>query len=215
LKTNDLIDGDLEVRWFISDSLPTEIANWIENDSLFKNDIKVEERIDLYLIISNIESIGLKFREDKLEIKYRIKEHSLATHEYRIMGKAEIWTKWKWNFSIGKEKEVRQAFTEGNLKGQRVEVFKKRRQRKFEILTDSTFKQIPMNKRPSDGCLMELTELKVNDMQWWTIGIDYLTNSEYSVEMLEKAANYLFKDYPGPELRVENSYSYPGWLSKF
>lgn len=211
--TKEFDSGNYEARWFYQGKLPEDVIEWFNTEPKFGKYMKEEKRTDLYLITKKAGFLSPKLREGKLEIKYRSSEMDFVACDGKLAGLAENWSKEKWRYSKGADKEVRAAFLEKNLKGKRAEVFKIRRQRKFKILTDSTTKPVPVSDRLVTAALIEVTELKVKGEAWWSVAFEILSVSEISMEKSQKIACDLFQNYPGPELRKEDSYAYPKWLS--
>jgi hypothetical protein len=59
---------------------------------------------------------------------------------------------------------------------------------------------------------VEVTELKISDQLWWSIGFDIFKGKNKSLfEIMIK--DYFIQDL-SLNLNVENSYGYPEWLSK-
>ncbi len=211
--TEQFDSGNYEVRWFYQGKLPEGVSKWFIAEEKFGKSMKEEKRTDLYLVTKKAKFLSPKLREGKLEIKYRSSDLDFVACEGKISGIAENWSKEKWSYSKGADKEVRAAFLEKDLKGRRAEVFKSRRQRKFKISPDGSVEPVPMAERLPVAALIEVTELKVNGASWWTVAYEIFSDSDISMDKSQRIACYLFQNYPGPKLRKENSYAYPKWLS--
>src|ERR1700733_11784409 len=89
----------VEVRWFISGSLPEKLRTWFEQGILVAADRK--KRTDHYLCLPGMTSIGVKLREGKFEVKRRDADLGLATIGSRAIGRLGLWR--KWSFTIADE----------------------------------------------------------------------------------------------------------------
>jgi hypothetical protein len=193
--------------------IPNEVNEWFVTDPAFGKYIKKEKRTDLYLIPEKANHLSPKIREGKLEIKYLQASANFSNCDDIISGTAENWSKEKWEFSVYLDGDVRAAFLALDAKGHRVEVYKERWQRKFEIALNGSLKILSPDDWGSRVCLIELTKLKIKGKHWWTVAFEIDSESELPLEISKKNLCLLFKNYPGPVLNLESSFSYPKWLS--
>jgi len=59
----------------------------------------------------------------------------------------------------------------------------------------------------------ELTGLKVKGAPWWTLALEVCENPGASPLLLQQCLSWMLRDYSGPPLTADNSYSYPEWLA--
>lgn len=200
----------LEIRWFFEGVIPPEVAAWFQAAAPVGTSPPPERRTDTYLVTRD-EGFGVKLREGKLEIKWRRGYGHFSGGGGRVTGKVEDWVKWGWaDHEAKSDKEILQALEGGESPW--VPVKKERGQRMCELTGDGlTFPG--KGRRLVSGCALELTMLDIRERSWWTLGLDIFANEGGGDKVLEKCIDGLFGGYPGPALRVENSYGYPEWLS--
>ena len=198
----------IELRWFHPELLPDRIEKWF-------GEAKWEKRIDYYLYIPN-ENMGIKLREKKLEIKYRINNYSFtsANTSKKVEGIAENWIKWEWKDEQVEDLQTQSA-KEDVIEQNKlwIKVKKERAQRKYKITQDES-KPLEISIDTNADCAVEITRLSVLDKNWWTLGFDYFLNQDDTRNHnLNVMIGWIFKDYPDDNLYINNSYGYPKWLS--
>jgi hypothetical protein len=196
-----------EVRWFLRDELPEKVLTWF-GGGRWGNE-PAPEREDVYLMFPGCESAGVKRREGRFEIKV-IRDAPESVHYAPIVnGRSDSWAKW----SYGKEGvaawlgllELEQA---GWLA-----VKKTRWQRKISLDGSEPEEVDPMT-FPGRGCNVELTSLRIEGGNWWTIGLEAYGAAESVRDHLHQVAVYFFSRHGSPlPLDATCSYSYPVWLN--
>lgn len=219
-----------EIRWFFPGRVPAEVQGWFSKQSRLGDPIKegenrkraCEERPDLYLIASEAPHLGVKLREGKLEIKLLIESKPQKSSSNKPLGNAETWRKWGWKYAkdLRQDKAEREfddrvaaAFISKTPEEQRLEVLKKRCQRKFEFSPSGPPKPVSPGAKVAAGIAAEVTELKVADKDWWTMAIEVVGEVREPFGALQDSVLWLLEDYPGPALDVTSSYSYPHWVA--
>jgi len=199
---------NLEIRWFIEGKKPA-IQKWMD-DLKFK---KQKDRVDIYLVLPkpHCDFVGIKTREGKFEIKYRIATYNYRMKDKAIQGKAEFWSK----YSKEIDNTSLEAFNTINLR--KVAVSKKRFQVGYILKPPDYEMEYSKAKHIDQGLKIEITDLEIIEneeikIDWWTIGIDFFgVNHE---EILEAGLPVVFENYP---LEIKNtltkSFSYPEWVS--
>lgn len=214
-EANSVFDTGFEIRWFYPGSIDAKVAEWFTNQSYFQGNMSTEERTELYLITGN-ESVSPKFRGGKarLELKYRTGHKDFVACDNNLSGRIESWEKWEWDYSEDKQQEIKDAFLETSKGEPRVEVYKKRKQRKFKIAEDGAIQPVDMEERLDTGCVLEITELRVNGQDWWTLAFDVFSENGSAVEVFRKSVCQILQDYPIDLPQGKDSYAYPAWLAK-
>ena len=77
-----------EVRWFVDHPVP-QVQRWFEE--LPPTSYTRESREDIYLVLPGRSDLGLKFRENRLELKFRLGEPQLGAIAPGINGAFESW----------------------------------------------------------------------------------------------------------------------------
>jgi hypothetical protein len=225
-----------EIRWFIpiepSDAeAKDEILSWFKNGQPLKSE---GFRVDEYLLFPDCDTVGVKLREKKLEVKAI---HSLprplnirVVHNGQtitINGRTDQWVKWSFDLEDG----LKQSF-EGELLTSVVKtlsgalkrsdawvaVNKDRYLRKFSA-DSHRLKEVPNTDRPSKGCNVELTVIKVqgNPEDWLTLGFEsFSPQTSDTFKILDEAIRLFFElqgSVPGQPLSRYPSLSYSAWLA--
>jgi len=202
----------IEIRWFLDEPQKKIIAEKWFKEIGGKLD-NPEVRTDFYLPRTFGSSIGVKLRsyknEPKVEIKEKLKTIEMA--DAKSIGIVEVWNKWR--FALDKNDE-----TSGEITGEKVEWVKMEKSRsliKYEILSDNKFRIV--NEDVDSACNVEITDIKVGDKYWWTLGFETFRaddNYEKSFQNLE----IIFREVMTKELlqilKLNNSYSYPGFIEQ-
>lgn len=214
-ETSSVFDTGFEIRWFYPGSIDAKVVEWFTNQFYFQGNMSTEERTELYLITGN-ESVSPKFRGGKarLELKYRTGQKEFIACDNNLSGRIESWEKWEWNYSEDKQQEIKDAFLETSKGEPRVEVYKQRKQRKFKIAEDGSIQAADMEERLDIGCVLEITKLRVNGQDWWTLAFDVFSKNGSAVELFPKSICQILQDYPIKLPQVKDSYAYPVWLAK-
>jgi hypothetical protein len=163
-------------------------------------------RTDHYLFLPGIASVGVKLREGKFEVKRRDADFGIAPIGSRAIGRLGFWRKWSFTIADnGGEKA---------LDGLWFSVQKRRLLRKY-VLDNRSFRSVDPGKIYTDsGCTVELTALKVRDVDWWSFGFEAFGPDENRLrKTLEQVATTCLDGFDHPGLSGENSYDYPEWLA--
>ncbi len=196
--------NSIELRWFFKGAIPEDFVKFCNLS--FK--CKIEYRIDYYLEL-NCNYLGIKLRDKRLEIKWRKNSNDIIRLlNQNISGNIESWVRWEWTDESSYKDIIK--FMDINDYSPFIKIYKKRFQKKF-IVRNTTLEEIHFDQRIFD-CAVEVTELKINDQLWWSIGFDIFKGKNKSLfEIMIK--DYFVQDL-SLNLNVENSYGYPEWLSK-
>ncbi|MFB2897711.1 hypothetical protein ACE1CI_32740 [Aerosakkonemataceae cyanobacterium BLCC-F50] len=200
-----------EIRWFARGTIPPAIENWFTADVLRENDRPLEQRDDLYLLIPGCEFLGVKLRQNRLETKLRVTELGILQFRNNVIGAAEKWLK-----TTCEDPKLESLITpEVVAKGQWVKVEKARSQIRYLVADDYSLTPASTEETSQEGCNVELTQLRVNDNPWWSLGFEASGTDDKLISNLETVAKKLFQTFPEPQLKLVNSYAYPKWLSLF
>ena len=92
-----MTNNSWELRCFFSGEIPQAVKFWFENIDETRYIIHENSREDHQILFSKAcEDIGIKIREERLEIKWRKQRQSFSLPDKRIVGTAENWLKWIW-----------------------------------------------------------------------------------------------------------------------
>ncbi len=197
-----------EIRWFTAGILPEETLNWFgAGHPLETATVQVHE----YLLFPGCDTVGVKFREDRFEIKAKRGISQPLKLAMGIQGRREEWV--KWSFPTKGLSTLGQALHQS---GPWLKVRKERNQRIFSV-DNGDLREVPPGSFPAIGCNVELTrvEVEADFPSWFTLGFEAYGPPSVAARILVEAADFFFKAQgraPGINLTEANSLSYPTWL---
>lgn len=194
-----------EIRWFFEGTLPLEIKKFFEKNNSRNS---IEKRIDYYLLVKDIDHVGIKMRNSRLEIKWRRNIFQFNFPYSDLEGNIEGWTRWEWNDKASFI-EIESIF-EKTKSNPWIKVIKKRMQRKFKIYEDKIITTSP-GELHSDFA-MEITELIANRQVWWSLALDSFTGKD--IQYFNQIIKSQLTDNIKISLRKEWSFGYPHWLGQ-
>jgi len=187
--TNDFIT--LELRWFNRGNLPKQVNDWFTTDCPGETLGSPETREDTYLYIPDCPYLNIKFRQGSLEVKWRKAELGIRQFSRHWEGGIEQWIKWSCQDSTSESLMPQGGLTQGSW----VSVNKARSQRFYQEIT------------------YELTQLTVNNENWWTIAFEALVDVDtMNLEEFEQGVREIGQTYQGLPLKNYQSCAYPSWL---
>ncbi|MBD2184169.1 hypothetical protein H6S82_25640 [Planktothrix sp. FACHB-1355] len=198
-----------ELRWFNRGKLPEDIKDWFNGDALGEHHQSPEEREDIYLYIPECEYLGIKLRQQRLEIKLRKAELDTLSFGDNVEGKAEKWVKWSCEDATAESLIPADALK----KRPWVSVKKVRSQRKYQVSADASVTSVPVDKAINQGCNVEITQLDIKDNLWWSLALEAFGEDANLMYNLETVSIWLFQTYSASKLQVQNSSAYPQWLA--
>jgi len=200
-----ILDGvpSLEVRWILPGRLDTALAAWFEA-SVFL----MESREDAYLLRPDLGALSVKVRGGRaLEVKAFLGSPGILDLPGRARGRMQYWQ--KWSFPLRSHRpDVGEADAWGR-------VGKQRRIIRFSLAGG----RVACAGESADEaqCAVELTELRMQHRDWWSIGLEATGPAGLLRAALEAAAALVFTQAPqsGVKLRMADSMSYAEWLRAF
>lgn len=210
----------LETRWFHRGEPGHDVRNAVEDGA---RDPQYRERIDAYLLMPEVDTVGVKVREGRFEIKARVGSEMRT----QVFGRDAIVERWvKWSHSAGDGALLRELIT-NNAFGSLTErwlLVRKRRLMRVLGLEGSTIVEPPPGVRVESGCGMELTLLDVLMVEpeavhaqeaqpwreaepWWTMGFEAFGPAR------DEAFEASLAHFQGLVPRhLEHPGSYPRWI---
>jgi hypothetical protein len=217
-------DTSLELRWIFEGKIPVNVENWFYKGLDSIGDPKEPPYEDIYLFNPEVDYSSVKFREDKLDIKWRRNSFQINLEERKnkISGIVEGWVFWEW-----KEKktadEIRE-FMDDNKKHPWLKVNKERSRIRYKINSndgDGSLK--PTQDEKNANCSIELVKLQIKEnkknLSWWSLGLDLFVGKKVSDDEkrdMKAITDFLLKDYPTEndnDLNSTHSYAYPKLFS--
>jgi len=197
-----------EIRWFSAGTLLKETLSWFSGGHRLDPAIA---QVHEYLVFQGCDTVGVKFREDRFEIKAKLGVSQPLSLVMGIQGRREQWIKWSLPTKglplLGQT--LRQS-------GPWLKVRKERNQRIFSA-ESGYLQEVPVGSLPVAGCNIELTrvEVEADPSSWFTLGFEAYGPPSARAALLEEGVGFFFKAQgraPGIDLTEANSFSYPAWL---
>ena len=202
------------LKWFrLQDQLPLSVEKEYDPISATGPFVKLElERTDEYLLLPDSDTVSVKQRQGKLEVKALVagpRPFALGG----VIGRVDQWV--KWSFEPSDKQRSKDLEVELDLTGPWRKVVKKRYLQKYSF--DSGLVAVSPDQRPETGCNIELTviDVKANIGTWLTFGFEAFGPSGRIMALLDEAVqHYLTVHGPAPvRLEGRDSLSYPAWLA--
>jgi hypothetical protein len=197
-----------ELRWFYPGKLPEDIQLWFQQNCLIDPLKSPEEREDVYLYSPECNYLGIKLRQRRLEVKWRQAELGAMYCSELATGKAEKWGKWLCEDSKG------ESFQPTTVLGKPswVSVQKVRYSQLFQVFANFSVQAVATNERINNGCSVEITNLVVQENDWWSLAFEAFGEDSRIKENLQATASWVFDTYQNSQLVIADSYAYPHWL---
>ena len=90
-----------EIRWFFSGTTPKSVTAWYEAQVCAASD--QPPRTDFYLRLDDDDSLGIKLREGRIEVKQRKEAGGLVQLSEKVVGQVEAWRKWSFDLAETEE----------------------------------------------------------------------------------------------------------------
>jgi hypothetical protein len=198
----------MEVRWFYQGTVPAEVAKWFQSGTGRAE--AQAPRVDYYLDLQEMDGLGIKLREGKVEVKRRQRQHGLRRFREQAAGVVEHWRKWSFELSMG-EGELSDSLRPVSSW---VAVQKERQLRKYRVAEDERLVPVPAEAYPERGCSVELSSLCVEGQDWWSLCFEAFGDESSLRQTLLLVVEEVLtcEGVPFP-LDAEASYGYPRWLA--
>ena len=200
-----------EIRWFHKGAFGAGTMQWFADGKTFE----AETRTDRYFVFPGCESGGVKLRTYKDKRNFEIKLLRGAAEPVRlspsVSGRADCWVKWSYGAAPvhGLVQELMSA-SDGF-----VDVEKTRYLRKFSMDGGSPV-EVDAKEMPDAGCGVELTQLSVGGVQWWSFALEAFGTPDRVRSNLDLVArDFLAGRSAVDSFTSANSCSYPTWLVGF
>ena len=91
-----------------------------------------------------------------------------------------------------------------------IKIIKRRLSRKFKLSSDNKCKYVKWIDFSESGFSIELTEIRLGQEQWWSVGFETLGNKP-TLKSFQTKVRELTNTIP-LKLQLENSFGYPKWI---
>lgn len=197
----------VEVRWFMAGPVPPEVSDWFHRDQ--PKSFAEPERVDYYLNISNSDSLGIKLRHGRIEVKQRYRELGLVQLHRKAKGLVEQWQKWSFSlvgagYDLSRQPEPAGAW---------LAVKKERLLRTYRLTAN--WQVVPASLDASGpGCDLELAQVTVGEERWWSLCFEAFGEEVKLEQNLLLVASHVLETTRPPVLAAEHSFGYPRWLQE-
>jgi hypothetical protein len=199
------------LAWFTRQGRLPLIEDTDTPDSAARPFVKQERpRTDEYLLLPNCQTVGIKQREGRLEVKALV-DGPQPFAQGNVAGQIDQWVKW----SLQPAAEIALPLTADlQQSGRWLGVTKRRYTQKVALLGGGLTAVSP-DTFPPAGCSIELTLVDVAAQigRWRTLGLEAFGETDRS-RLLHQAMTHFFTVHGPPPLALmtRNSLSYPAWL---
>ena len=193
----------LEVRWLLPGRLDAAVAGWFG-----RFPAETESREDTYLVEPELRGLSVKVRAGRsLEIKMCHGTVGMLEVPGRARGRIQAWQKWSIPVGpLGRGGDVPAGWTL---------IRKDRRISQFRLIATEIAAGVP-GRADEPRCAVELTEVRVRDETWWSVGFEAAGPGPMLRRTLEGTAALIFAEAlpSGAELGPDGCRSYAEWLSR-
>ena len=200
--------ASLEVRWILPGQLDTAVTGWFSGS---QPEPELESREDAYLLDPGLGGLSVKVRASRtLDVKVFLGSPGILDLPGRARGRMQYWRKWSFPFSPLSPKN--ENIDPGGWR----RVRKQRRVTWFSPAGEQIARapSIPGQAGPQARCAVELTEVRFQHQDWWSLGLEATGPAESLRHGLEATAALVFAQAlpGGVDLRIDDSRSYADWL---
>lgn len=167
-------------------------------------------RIDYYLDLGAHDSLGIKLREGRIEIKQREAQHGPVQLGGQFSGVMERWRKWSWALAEPDASLVQDWIASTAWIG----VEKRRWLIVYQTGREDGIAPALEGEVVEQGCQVELARIQAQGQAGWSLSFEGFGGEAAGGETLLLVAAYLFDGEPiDLPLFTGNSYGYPKWLA--
>jgi hypothetical protein len=197
-----------EVRWFCSGLMPQRALSWFSR--VGQQPQEQPSRIDYYLDLGDYDSLGIKLREGRIEIKQREAWQGTVQLGPQFVGVMEQWRKWSWALAEPDAGLASDWISTASWIG----VEKKRWLLRYQACREEEITPAPDGEAVEQGCQVELAQVQAQGQVGWSLSFESYGGESAGRETLLLVAARLFSgesiDLP---LSADTSYGYPKWLA--
>ena len=196
----------MEVRWFYKGTVSPEASQWFQQGE--RRPEEQPPRVDYYLCLSDRDSLGIKLREGRIEVKRRHRQHGVVRLGERVTGLVEHWRKWSFELAEGSRNLASIVVPPASW----IVVKKERKLRRYRLAEDQKIVAVPVGEYNIRGCNLELTSISVKGKEWWSLSFEAFGVETAVYGSLVHVAQRLLATGESPILDAQDSYGYPKWL---
>lgn len=196
----------VEVRWFFPGEIPPAVTTWFISAAPYS--VREPIRTDYYLNLLNRESVGIKVRQGRLEVKQRQSSIGRFQIQEGVTGHLESWR--KWGVSLGElrgepAKEIQNMW---------LPVIKERRIYCYTLSKGIWQARGGKLGIEEQGCEIELSKINAFNRTWWSFAFEASGAANQNNRLLIEAAERFLSLGEPPSMPLTHSYSYPRWIGQ-
>ncbi len=195
-----------EVRWFLAGTSPAHVDAWFRRVG---RDPAHDSRIDHYLRLPGVDGVGVKWREERLEVKRRVTAGEAVAFTSECTGAVARWRKWSFGLA---ETDV---LTRLRAADDWIAVAKDRRLHAYAVDAERGVRNVPPGITPWSGCELELGTVQAAGQTWWTVAFEAFGEEEAQSTALQRTVEHVLAAEGTLALPATASASYPRWLAFF
>jgi hypothetical protein len=199
----------LEVRWIFPGRLPAAMTEWFD-----RFPASTESQQDTYLLDPHLPGLSVKIRGGTaFEVKAYLGSPGILNAGRRARGRLESWQKWSFPVASPGAATIAPPGTASGGRADWVLVRKQRRISRFPLAGGQAH-AVAALPGEAPGCAVELTEARLREEAWWTLGFETIGPTSLLHHHLEATAALVFglAVPDGIALGTGNSASYVEWL---
>lgn len=211
-----------EVRWFFEGKADQHksLKLWFETTAPIQKspDVKppvwksrLDDRADIYLLVSGSDDMGIKWREGELQIKGRVS--SLGTQVFcsRHQGKVERWIKWSYANTPDSYQHLFVTGKETGLVTASVRKTRALRKVRLDTLTGKA-QEVDTKTFVDRGLGLELTDLEVAGKAYCSLAFEAFPNDSAMDAAFTETIEAFVAGLTAFDLTATHSQSYPAFL---
>jgi hypothetical protein len=195
-----------EVRWFGEGPVPPELRGWFQRRG--PGVVAQPRRVDFYLHLPDTDSLGVKLREGRIELKQRQRQFGVVPFPGRAAGLVEHWRKWSFGLAAAEAALVSAVASSTAWIG----VSKERGLHRYQVTEGGEVVAASGTGFPGRGCDLELTRIRVGAREWWSLGLEVFGEESTLHARLLLVAGRVLAAGPSLGLDERDSFGYPAWL---
>lgn len=198
----------LELKWIFSGDIPDHVKHWFYHDKGHNGKMEKQKYDDIYLYTPEIDYSSVKFRDNKLDIKWKRSSFEIDIESSKFMnisGIVENWVFWEWNERKTAE-EIEEQIAENQMHPW-IRITKERSRCNYRYEDDSL---LAVSNKGDPDCSIEITTLDLKNTKncvWWSVGIDLFAGKNISKSEKKNTkviAQLLLSNYPEINLTNDN-----------
>jgi hypothetical protein len=197
-----------EIRWFFQEPLSAYALTWFCQPGHW---LREEPRADHYLLLPSIETVGVKLRQGRLEVKASLGRPRTQRLPFQTVGQAQAWVKWSSPQSTSSDwiEEITAMHEEW------VVVEKERWIRRFALEDGEPVEFEASEGFPTEGCNVELSRIRARSAPWWSLAFEAFGELPETDAILKAVATHFLHVHEPPlPLKLADSSSYPTWIQR-